>query len=81
MRKEPDHPDLTTTNSHNHARIPVVDGSDAVPAEPAEEAKGETGGYSCQRIAALAKSGGVTTASPGTTGACGKTVYAGFALR
>ncbi|MCB5164577.1 ATP-binding protein [Streptomyces bambusae] len=61
--------------------VEVADGSDAVPAEPADEAKGESGGYGCQLVTALADRWGVTSrTAPGTTETCGKTVYAGFAL-
>ncbi|MEV7417059.1 ATP-binding protein [Streptomyces sp. NPDC089919] len=63
--------------------VEVEDASDVVPREPADEAKGETGGYGCQLVTALADHWGVRPrheAGTGADGACGKTVYAGFEL-
>ncbi|MGP3690536.1 ATP-binding protein [Streptomyces sp. IBSNAI002] len=58
--------------------VEVEDTSEAMPREPVEEAKGETGGYGCQLVTALADRWGVT---PRRDNGCGKTVYAGFELR
>lgn len=63
--------------------IEVEDASGILPREPAQEAKGEDGGYGCQLVTALADHwGAVPHGEPGlaTSSAAGKTVYAGFAL-
>ncbi|MCX4781793.1 ATP-binding protein [Streptomyces sp. NBC_01264] len=57
--------------------VEVEDGSETTPREPVDEAKGETGGYGCQLVTALADRWGV---APRQDEGCGKTVYAGFAL-
>lgn len=57
--------------------VEVEDTSETMPREPAEEAKGETGGYGCQLVTALADRWGV---APRAGTVCGKTVYAGFLL-
>ncbi|MFF4369327.1 ATP-binding protein [Streptomyces sp. NPDC001594] len=68
--------------------VEVEDASDALPREPAQDAKGEGGGYGCELVTALADRWGVvprrtpaTAPTASTVPACsGKTVYACFAL-
>ncbi|MFE9560005.1 ATP-binding protein [Streptomyces sp. NPDC006487] len=63
--------------------VEVEDASDVVPREPADEAKGEAGGYGCQLVTALADHWGVVSRrrrAAAAEPARGKTVYAGFDL-
>ncbi|MFI8105924.1 ATP-binding protein [Streptomyces sp. NPDC086023] len=63
--------------------VEVEDASDVLPEEPADEAKGESGGYGCQLVTALSDHWGVVPrdgSDQSAEGAGGKTVYAGFAL-
>ncbi|MCY0932296.1 ATP-binding protein [Streptomyces sp. H27-H1] len=64
-------------------RVEVEDASDTMPREPAEEAKGEAGGYGCQLVTALADRWGAVPRRSAETGpdkVGGKTVYAEFTL-
>ncbi|MEU6709799.1 ATP-binding protein [Streptomyces wuyuanensis] len=58
--------------------IEVEDSSNQLPREPAEEAKGENGGYGCQLVTVLADGWG---ASRRETESGGKIVYASFSIR
>lgn len=63
--------------------VEVEDASDALPREPAEEDKGENGGYGCHLVTVLADRWGVVprvAQGAGSAPAHGKTVFAGFAL-